>query len=417
MGSISGIRIKGVAAAAYFYFGTSIDNITSYQAAILISLLNGPYFYHPLRNLKGLQEKTNLVYQKLKKNKVISSLANEDWNDLQWEKWKKVLEDKKSKSYLKAISYMQKNPNLTEIYPKYAMLAKALTTLRAEKQKHPEADIALKIFSKEINCKEFPCTKEFHYYSKVEKDLLMGIQSEKHQVGSLLKPLIYRFYLNEALEWDYMIDTTSYTLELKSGHWTPKDAKKAEQEYITLKEAYQRSRNVPLVRVAHSIGFSFLENYLLQYIPNLKTPLEEFPSQILGSIEMSIKEIAEVFEEFMQKECQYYINDQPNVIQPIFEHGKTTVRYRVPNILKEVRFFGKTGTSNDGIDNWYVGIESNKVTVIWMGLETNKSNPIKGYSGSSLAFPIYINYLAFGGKSVQELDCEQLVNNRLQKDL
>jgi len=47
-GSIGGVKIRGVASASMIYFSKPLESITEYEAAILISLLKGPYYYHPI---------------------------------------------------------------------------------------------------------------------------------------------------------------------------------------------------------------------------------------------------------------------------------------------------------------------------------------------------------------------------------
>ena len=64
-GALQGIKMKGVLSASLFYFGKKPADITSFEGAILIGLLKGPGYFHPLKKIERLQERAEIVYKKL----------------------------------------------------------------------------------------------------------------------------------------------------------------------------------------------------------------------------------------------------------------------------------------------------------------------------------------------------------------
>ena len=83
--------------------------------------------------------------------------------------------------------------------------------------------------------------------------------------------------------------------ELKSGNWSPKEATSIDQKQITLLEAIRKSRNRPVIQLAQSLGFEQVEAGLSKYIKGLKTPLKEYPAQLIGAVELSLRDVFDLF--------------------------------------------------------------------------------------------------------------------------
>ena len=73
--------------------------------------------------------------------------------------------------------------------------------------------------------------------------------------------------------------------------------------------------------------------------------------------------------------------------------------------LKQLNFFGKTGTSNKALDNWYIFYDGRYLGAIWVGLETNRAESHLYLSGSSTAFVVFQNFYTSRGLRMQELRC------------
>jgi len=87
-GSLNGIRIKGVAAASIFYFGKHVQYLSEYEAAVLISILKGPYYLSPLNHLDRLKNRVSEVFKKLQND----SLMGENsvvWTNIEYENFQK----------------------------------------------------------------------------------------------------------------------------------------------------------------------------------------------------------------------------------------------------------------------------------------------------------------------------------------
>ena len=91
----------------------------------------------------------------------------------------------------------------------------------------------------------------------------------------------------------------------------------------------------------------------------------------------------------------------------VSDPARGTVRHLLHSDLKEVRFLGKTGTTNNGLDNWYTFYDGQNMGVIWFGLEGNREDKALRVAGSSTSFRIYQHFSRFRGKRFGDLHCPQ----------
>lgn len=233
---------------------------------------------------------------------------------------------------------------------------------------------------------------------------------EAHQVGSLLKPIVYESFITLGKKYDDMVSTDSISLNLKSGKWTPKDYSKAKQSEVTLKEALQKSKNIPLIRVASEVGFENLESLLLEFLPTLQTPLGEYPAQLLGSIELSMGSVMDTYRKFIRKECSKVEDKtkslEDSVLYYMAQASETTISNIAEGGLKKATIFGKTGTSNNGLDNWYFAFDGEEYYLVWFGVESGRSESNVRLTGGSSAFRIFQNFINNRGKLTSELHCQ-----------
>jgi penicillin-binding protein 1B len=407
-GTIGGVYIKGVQAASIIYFQKKPSELTDYEVAILIGLLKGPGHYSPIKNLKRLKERTSVVYDRLKSLELVSSKKESQWNEEQWDSWEKSLLLKDNNSILRSIYYTSKNDDqLLGDYEKVVLYESVANVMNLVK-KDNKLDIAAKIVIIDNQCESVNCVESFTYYSKFERDKLNAIKNEKHQVGSILKPIIYEIFQEYGKSLNDKVSTRPITLKLKSGEWTPKDATTSNFE-ISLREAIQKSKNIPLVRIASEIGFDKIEVKLVDYVPSLLRPLREYPSQLLGAVELSLAELVEAYLKFIKISCQNIKQGSFKFEETIlFELSKaedTTISKVADKLIKKINVFGKTGTTNAGLDNWYVAFDGKYFYAIWLGVESNRNEKKLNFSGATTAFRIFQKYLQYNGKQIHELNC------------
>lgn len=402
-GALQGIKIKGLYSASLFYFGKRPWEITPYEASILIGLLKGPYYYRPLGRLDRLVSRTEVVTKKLIELGLYTESELAPWTQAQWESFQKRLQENEiQRPYYSAwwLSRTSQGSALSA-FEKLVLHRQVYKVLKTYDQK--EADLAAKIVIGPTPSEE---GEEFVYYSKFERNQHDAIYSERHQVGSTLKPIAYGIYLSQGSMITDEVETRPFTLKLKSGSWSPRESHKNIPAKMTIAEALRDSLNRPVIKLAEQYGFDVIEEEMKAYFGHLQTPLAEYPAQLLGAIECTPSELFSAYQKFVSRACSSEAAPERSILLDVLADPETTtVRRRVSRRMGEMRFFGKTGTSNNGQDNWFVGYDGAKLAVIWVGNEGPRGQSDLKLYGSSTAFEIYQGWLEYRGRRINELQC------------
>ncbi len=397
-GSLGGVRIKGVNTAAVLYFNKPISELDPFESAILVSMLKGPGYYHPIYKTERLKERANFIFNKLQNVNFFDKNESYQWTNEKWEQWRQQLIKFQDQYYYEAIyltsTRINKEPHLNE----YRFFKTALASKNLLKDlKSIEENLAVKI------AYGGPKSETF-YYSKFERDIDKALLKEKHGVGSTLKPILYQLYLEEGYKIDDLVSTSPITLDLVSGKWTPSESHTPYSDEYTLGQALKESLNNPVIRLANDIGFEKVEAILKSKIPELKTPLAQYPAQLLGAIELSVDELFKLYRQFLLAQCE----KGADVYEVLADPNQTTIRRMLAPALKSQQFFGKTGTSNNGFDNLFIGYDGHDLFTIWVGYEGNRNNK-KGLRlyGSTTAFKLYQEIILYSGQRIASLACQE----------
>jgi penicillin-binding protein 1B len=410
-GAVQGMRIKGIASASKAYFQKKLSHITEYEAAILISMLKGPSFYNPLRHEERLRKRVDIVFSKLIELGLYSKRMKR-WDDKTWGNWIKRLKDFNEGKQLFSIWLVdskiktEAGPNsqqLWSFYEKYFFIIRARNVLGKIKKKHPNEDFAIKAIFGDVSSDKI----NFSFYSKVERKEQKALDAEFHQTGSTLKPLLYGMLIQSKEELEEEVETGELVLKLKSGSWSPSEAHKNLPKKIKYREALQISLNRPLIRKAQEFGWEELEELLITDFVRLKRPLAEYPAQLLGSMELSLSEFFKIYKKFLIRAC----NDKGvgHILESLSDPNKTTIRNLVGKELGQLLFFGKTGTTNYGHDNWFISFDGKELGLIWVGNEAPRGEKDLQLYGGSTAFKLFRDFTKFRGKRFNDMACPSFV--------
>jgi penicillin-binding protein 1B len=391
-GSLQGIRIKGVQAASQVYFGKEVGSLSPYESSILVSMLKGPGYYHPIRRTERLRKRADFIFSKLGKLELYNA-AGEKWGNSDWNNWLSRLRDLQSSNILEAIYIVSSDQLTPSQYRKYKLILASKSLLRSKTDVNKNLSVKA-IFGN-------PKNKSF-YYSRFERDLERSLNVEKHQIGSTIKPIIYNLLTKLGVKPEDEVELGKLTMNLISGKWTPRESHEVKEKVITYERALRESLNIPVIKAVQSVGFEKFESLLEERIPEIKKPLSEYPAQLLGAVELSISELFGVYLAFVEDECKTGMK----IINVLSDPSKTTIKRAVSRELSKQEFFGKTGTTNKGIDNWFIGFDGHDLFVIWTGYEGNR-NEIKSLPlyGSSTSFKIYQDIILYSGKRIGARNC------------
>jgi len=238
----------------------------------------------------------------------------------------------------------------------------------------------------------------------------------KRQPGSAIKPIIYLSALMKGYTQAHIIDTTprSFYDPSTGKDWTPKNYEWVEYGPVSLRTALAKSINTATVNLLADIGFDLP----LQVGRSLELELKPYYSMALGSIETTPLQLTSAYQAFanLGVRCKpYFVVKIVSLDGKVLEENSPKCEQVLPpqetrvlvDMLRAVvlegtgasassidRFVaGKTGTTNDYMDAWFVGFTPQIVAGVWVGFDLKRSMG-KGMAGARVALPVWIDFMS-----------------------
>lgn len=270
----------------------------------------------------------------------------------------------------------------------------------------------------------------------------------KRQVGSAFKPFVFGAALEQGytladtlfdeptLFWDpafyrlsefgqlesRLSDETERRIRLglmeRPKHYKPRNFYPDFTGMITLRDALAQSKNIVSVKLLNSVGYDNVIDYA--YRLNLgHNDLKPFPSLALGAMEMTLQDLVYAYGAFTQQGIQYnprfisvIMDEKGRVIEKNMPQGHQAISpqnaYLVTQAMRAVieddkgsgraarslgmPLAGKTGTTDDYADAWFVGFSPEIVAGAWVGRDL-KERIGRNRTGGSTALPLWIDFL------------------------
>jgi penicillin-binding protein 1A len=235
------------------------------------------------------------------------------------------------------------------------------------------------------------------------------------QVGSSFKPYVYTTLIDEGASPDDTILDEPVTFETSSGPYSPHNYDDKFEGIITLRRALAQSRNIPALKLANKVGIKTVIDYAARFGITAKLP--PYLPVALGSAEITLIEQTSAYSVFPNDGVRVtprYITRvtdyEGRVLEEDFPDVKDAISSRTARImtsmLREVALHGtasaaaklpfpvagKTGTTNDFTDAWFVGFSPSTSCGVWVGYDEKKSLGAKE-TGAHAALPIWMNFM------------------------
>lgn len=239
----------------------------------------------------------------------------------------------------------------------------------------------------------------------------------KRQVGSLFKPIVYATAIENGMNtMSQVLDAPVIKeLEEEGEFWKPENYSGQFFGHTTLKEALTKSRNLVTIKVAEQIGIGRIIAQAKKF--GIQEELNRDLSVSIGSGAVSLLEMVYAFSTFPNLGVRYepyYITkienakgevvqeNQPSEPIPVLKEGTAHImldmmRNVVVNgtgkraLVIPKLIAGKTGTTNENKDTWFVGYMPDLVSGVWVGFDDFQ--PIGKYrTGSNTALPAWVKY-------------------------
>ena len=237
----------------------------------------------------------------------------------------------------------------------------------------------------------------------------------KRQSGSAFKPFVYAAALEAGYSPASVITNLNSPLLTPQGAWVPEDEHSTANS-MTMRSALRSSSNRAAVQMLNTIGIPSAVSYSQKL--NVGTP-PSVPSLALGASEVTLMSLTAAYGAFANAgvvrtpvlirrvedsdgkvlyedpgKSQRAVSEataflMASMLSDVVNHGTA---YRARQAGFTLPAAGKTGTTNEYLDAWFVGFTPSLVTGVWVGFDQPKSIVTNGYGGE-LAVPIWASFM------------------------
>lgn len=425
-----GTRSYGIEAASQTYFGKTVKDLTVAEAALLASLPKAPSQYSPFRNHDKAVERRAVVLLQMLQHKFISrelydaALKEPIPTSPHYRKYE-------APYFVEILRQQLEQKYGSELYTAgYAIHA----TIDLKMQK--AAETALTNGVKALEKRRKPGIQA----SLVAIDLRTGhikamvggfdfwknqfnrATQALRQPGSAFKPFVYVTAIRDGMtSVDTIQDAPISFKGARPGQlWSPKNYDGKYHGVVTLKTALARSLNTATVRLAGKVGLEQIIHTARDL--GIKSDLQPYMPLALGASDVTLLEITRAYAAFAYgkkielipyeriENRDHIIIEEilPSQTEILGEDVVSELRLLLGAVVKEGTatrakelkrpVYGKTGTTNDNTDAWFIGFDDNLVVGVWVGRDDH--TPIgTRETGASAALPIWIEFMKQTGGS------------------
>ena len=446
----------GIQTASKVYFGKDVKDLSLAQCALIAGLPNSPNYYSPFHSVEAAKQRQSIVLDQMVKYGYIteSEAAAAKEADIHLARPQEQRGTDSVASYF--VNYVIHL--ISEKYDSDAIYKEGLqiyTTLDLDLQK--EAEAALKKNLPDAYTDDNNLTQPQGALVSIEVGTgyvraMVGGRGQDHfnravqmtrQPGSAFKPFVYlTAFANKVTPFDIL----SNTAKDFGGGWTPKNYGGTSGGSVTVMEALVKSMNIPTVYLADQVGMGkVIQTAKNVGISTLVTEGEYSDTNLataLGGLTygVSVWDMAKAYSVFANGGKLV----EPTVIMKVVDRNGKVIEdhsgarestqavdeasaWTLTSVLEEVisrgtggnayigrPSAGKTGTTDDEHDAWFVGYTPDLSTAVWVGDDTSTN---AGYTGGTIPAAIWRDYMyeAESGYTVKNFEIPVSVRSSMEK--
>jgi membrane peptidoglycan carboxypeptidase len=422
----------GIGAAADFYFGKNVDNLSLAEASLLVGLISSPETNNPKVCIECAKKRQELVlFQMVKKGYLPKDIAEEISKE--------------------SLHFVYKRPEIKAPHFVFAVLEE-LRELSLDKQAalnvYTTLDYDEYILARDVASRQIDSLKDIHNMSNASLVLLkndtgavrvmlggidyfdnsrdgkVNMATSLRQPGSAMKPLTYTLaFLNGDTPATKINDTQKVYITKDGQGYTPRNYDNKFHGEVSMRVALASSLNMPAVELLSRAGVdSFLALAHDMGISSLKRVDDYDLALTLGGGEVSLLELSNVYATYARggyylptytiekviDDDHNYLYSQENIdSKAVLGERSLEIAYLITHILKDpqARMLGfgeknplvlshpaavKTGTTTDWHDVWTLGYTPDYTVGVWVG--NNNNAPMDKISGITGAAPIWHDF-------------------------
>ncbi len=447
-----GSGVYGVEGASHDLFGKSVRDLTLAEAALLAGLPKAPSSYTPRRDPVRARTRRDIVLDVLERERVatpaeiararradIASLPGEWRPQRRADSWA-VETVRTSLDSLRAIGAIPAGLNDGQLrvhstFDKRAQLAAERAIAQGAAQVDGEREWWRPWRTREARAQGAlvaldPTTGAIRALvggRRVERKGFNRALRAKRQPGSAFKPFVYAVALQHGFTNATMVDDEPITIGAGRAEWTPANFNDVYAGRVTVRHALAHSANAATVRVSRDVGIPRIRQQARAM--GIMSALPDVPALALGAGAVTPLELTAAYAPFGNGGIRvhpYAIERVEDIFgrvlwsrPPMASASVLDAReaFLVTSLLRSVidegtgravrnvgirgPVAGKTGTTNDGADVWFVGYTPTLVAGVWFGRDDPGSLG-DAASGGRLAAPVWARFLRDGWHSPEQ---------------
>jgi len=432
LGQKGSVAINGFGEAAYFYFGKPVKHLTLSEAAVIAGLIKAPNHYSPYRDIARCRDRRDAILQTMHRWEWITQSALETALKQPIKAVGFIASDTKAPYF---IDYLTEQLNTLYRPEDLSSLGLSIyTTLDTQVQRAAENALEKGLARLEnLNAalqREAPeqklqgaiivmQPKTGHILALVggrnySVSQFNRITRAQRQPGSAFKPIVYLSSLSHFTPTSLLSnDSKSYTVNGEM--WEPQNFEPVTEYTVSLKDALKKSYNLATVDLAMQTGLERIVDTTRRF--QFTTPIKPYPSLALGAFEVIPIELTRAYCVFAAEGVQPFPLSLKGVVD---EHDKIleqqhlnierlitaaeafVMNSMLQSVVKEGTarslqwrgvswpVAGKTGTTNNFRDAWFVGYTPDILALVWVGFDNGDST---GATGAAAALPIWADLM------------------------
>lgn len=419
-GQDRGSAIHGVGLASRLYFGKQVEELNAADIALLVGIIKGPSYYDPRRYPERAQERRDLILQLMFAQNLMNKtqyVASVSQPVLPAGTGRLVTEN--LPHYMELVKFELGRLNLPVNWQQEGL--RVFTYFDPVTQNAAEAAIVTEL-PRVSDDDELQGAIVIANHQEAGVTAVVGDKNPRQvgfnravaamrPVGSLIKPLIYAEAFQSLPDFELGSLVSDEPFQLAQSNqpiWIPQNFDKKFEGEMLAYDALAQSRNVPAVRLGVEVGIERLAE-LLQ-MSGVDSPITSVPAITLGAVPLSPMAITEIYTMLAQHGGYRPLQS----IRAVTNHEGLTVYER--NVSQQQRLFseasgflvnfglrgvinegtgskladafgvnklaGKSGTTNDYRDSWFVAYDNQHVVTVWLGRDDNQPVQLTGSSGA-----------------------------------
>ena len=429
LGQSGGDAIHGFALASRYYFGQPIQELRIDQLAMLVGMVKGPSYYNPIRYPERTKTRRDLVLRLLMQQDMLTAEQYEQAVNRPLDTQSKPRIASRQPAYFQQLNIELKEKVGDNFKAETGL--RLFTSLDPVSQSKLEQAIAKKVpelakrAGKDLEAAAVAVDRHSGEIRAMVGGKRVGYEgfnralNASRPIGSLVKPAIYLTALEQPEKYNLATTLHDTPLSLKGSKgsvWSPRNFDRKFRGAVPLYLALAKSLNVPTVRLGMELGIPEVSD-TLERLGVDKNEIRPVPSMFLGSFSLTPFEVAQMYQtvtnsgkraklsalrSVIDMDGNVLYQSLPRSSQAVDQQAAWLTTYAMKQGVAQGtgRFLqsqfawaalaGKTGTSNDSRDSWFVGVDGREVTTLWLGRDDNKSTKLTGSSG---ALRVYAEYL------------------------